>query len=111
VFFLFKPFPLIGGLNCASLLKFMQNDGVNYSMALITDRAKFVLPEVYFACSHSHIPVLKLESATVSAQCEAWSRLDTGVTVTEYLPAENKVRLSNDKEYTYKALVVTPGFN
>jgi NADH dehydrogenase FAD-containing subunit len=27
------------------------------------------------------------------------------------VPAENKVILSNGREYTYKALVVTPGFD
>ncbi len=30
--------------------------------------------------------------------------------VTEFLPNENKVRLSNGREYTYKALVVASGF-
>jgi len=31
--------------------------------------------------------------------------------VTEFKPEENKVLLSNGREYTYKALVLTPGFN
>jgi len=36
-------------------------------MGLISDRSRYILPEVYFAVSHGHLPELKLESATVSA--------------------------------------------
>ena len=57
----------IGGLNSTALLKFLQADGVNYKMALITDRSRYILPEVYFGVSHGHIAELKLESGTVSA--------------------------------------------
>jgi hypothetical protein len=54
---------------------------------------------------------LKLESGTVSAQVEPWSRAETFVKVTEYKPNENKMKLSNGKELTYKALVLAPGFH
>lgn len=80
-------------------------------MALISDKIRFVLPEAYFAVSHGHIPDLKLESATVSSQVDQWSRTDTNVRVTEIKPKENKVKLSNGREYTYKALVIAPGFD
>lgn len=79
-------------------------------MALITDRSRFILPEVYFTVLNGHIKDLKLESATVSAQVEQWSRADTNVKVTKFSPNENKVKLSNGKEYTYKALVIATGF-
>lgn len=48
----------------------MQADGVNYKMALVSDKSRFILPEAYFAVSHGHIAELKLESSTVSAQIE-----------------------------------------
>jgi NADH dehydrogenase FAD-containing subunit len=79
-------------------------------MAIVADRSRFVLPQVYFGASHGHIPELKLESGTVSAQIEQWSRTDTGARITEFLPEQNKVKLSNGREYTYKALVVATGF-
>ena len=80
-------------------------------MAIVTDQSRFVLPENYFPCTHSHLPVLKLESATVSAQVDPWSRANIGVKVTEYKPHENKLVLSNGQEYTYKSLVIAPGFD
>lgn len=79
-------------------------------MDLVTDRSRYILPEVYFAVVHSHVKDLKLESATVSAQIEPWSRADTFVRVAKFMPEENKVKLTNGKEYTYKALVVSTGF-
>jgi len=54
---------------------------------------------------------LKLESSTISGQVENWSRTNVGVTVTKYMPNENKVELSNGKTYTYKALVLATGFD
>ena len=76
----------LGGMNTAALLKFLQCDGVSYKMALISDRSRYILPQSYFGVSHGHIPELKLESSTVSAQVEPWSRTDTFTRVTEYLP-------------------------
>jgi NADH dehydrogenase FAD-containing subunit len=37
--------------------------------------------------------------------------MDTFTKVSEFLPNENKIRLSNGREYTYKALVMSTGFN
>ena len=37
--------------------------------------------------------------------------MDTYLKVTKFMPSENKVILSNGKEYTYKALVIAMGFN
>jgi len=101
---------VVGGYNATALMKFLQADDVRYKMAIVTDQSKFVLPENYFTCSHEHIAPLKLESATVSAQVEPWSRLNVGVRVNEYKPNDNKLVLSNGQELTYKALVVAPGF-
>ena len=85
-------------------------DDVHYKMALISDRSRFIMPQSYFGVSHGHISELKLESGTVSAQVEAWSRTDTNVKVVQFLPEQNTVKLSNNKEYTYKSLVLAPGF-
>ena len=91
------------------MTKFLQVDDVPYKMGVIADRSRFVVPENYFAVSHGHAPELKLESGTVSSQVEPWSRFDVGVKVTQFKPDENKVVLSNGREYTYKALVVATG--
>lgn len=80
-------------------------------MAIVTPQSKFILPEVYFGVCHGHIADLKLESGTVSAQISPWSRSETYVKVNEYKPNENKVKLSNGKELSYKALVLAPGFD
>ena len=61
---------VIGGMNATALVKFMQADGVNYKMALVTEKSRFILPQSYFGVSHGHIAELKLESGTVSAQVE-----------------------------------------
>jgi NADH dehydrogenase FAD-containing subunit len=101
---------ILGGMNATALVKFLQCDGVNYKMALVTEKSRFILPQSYFGVSHGHIAELKLESGTVSAQIDPWSRTDTFAKVTQFIPEENKVRLSNGREYTYKALVVNTGF-
>ena len=101
----------VGGMNSTAILKFLQCDGVNYKMALITDRSRFILPQSYFGVSHGHIAELKLESSTVSAQIEPWSRMDTFAKVSQFVPEQNKLRLTNGREYTYKALVMATGFN
>jgi hypothetical protein len=101
----------VGGVNATAVLKFMQNDDVNYKMALITDKSRYVLPQSYFGVSHGHLTDLKLESGTVSAQIAPWSRTDTQAKITKFIPEQNRVTLSNGREYTYKALVVATGFN
>jgi NADH dehydrogenase FAD-containing subunit len=101
----------VGGMNTTALVKFLQCDGVNYKMALVTDRSRFILPQSYFGVSHGHIKELKLESGTVSAQVEPWTRMDTFSKVSQFSPEENKLKLSNGREYSYKALVLSTGFN
>ncbi len=80
-------------------------------MALITPTSRFIIPEAYFGCSHGHIAELKLESGTVSAQVEPWSKIDVNVTATKFRPNENKLETSTGREYTYKSLVVATGFD
>lgn len=80
-------------------------------MALISDKSRFVVPEFYFPVAHSHMKELKLESATISAQVDGWSKSEIGQTVTKIDPHKNTVSLSNGKEFTYKALVIATGFD
>jgi len=100
-----------GGFNATALTKFIQTDGVDWKMALISQQPKYVIPTAYFGVTHGHIASLKLESGTVSSQVDQWSRINVGATVTQYKPNENKLVLSNGQEYTYKALVLAPGFD
>jgi len=101
---------LVGGLNATAMTKFMQTEGVNYKMALVVAQGKSVMPPSYFGVCHGHIDGQKLESSSVSSSVEPWSRTDVNCKVVEYKPSENKVVLSNGREYTYKALVLAPGF-
>ena len=47
-------------MNATSLMKFLQADGVNYKMALVTDMSRYILPNAYFGVSHGHLAELKL---------------------------------------------------
>lgn len=102
---------LVGGHNATAITKFLQVDDVPYKMALIAKTGKYILPQAYLGVSHGHLKDLTLETATVSGQCENWSKLDVGVEVTKIDPNANTVTLNNGKEYTYKALVLAPGFD
>jgi NADH dehydrogenase FAD-containing subunit len=43
--------------------------------------------------------------------CDSWSKLEGGVKVSELNAKGNSMKLSNGKEYTYKSLVLAPGFD
>lgn len=98
-------------MNTAALTKFMQTEGVKYKMALVAGEGKSIIPTAYFGVSHGHIDGQKLESSPVSSQVDPWSRTDIGAKVVQYKPNENKVVLSNGREYSYKALVIAPGLH
>lgn len=70
---------------------------------------KYVLPQSYLAATHGHST--KIESGSVSSQIDPWSRSDLHCKVVQYKPEENKVLLSNGREYSYKALVLAPGLD
>ena len=80
-------------------------------MAIITDQSKFLAPELYFLCSHDAVKPLKLETGSVASQVDASSRVDANLRATKIDPENNKIHISNGKEYTYKALVYAPGFD
>ncbi|CAI2367828.1 unnamed protein product [Moneuplotes crassus] len=102
---------IVGGLNGTALTKFLQNEGKGLKMAIITDRSKFIIPELYFLSSHDAVKSLKLESGSVASQVNAASRVDANLRATKIDPEANKISISNGKEYTYKALVYAPGFD
>jgi NADH dehydrogenase FAD-containing subunit len=47
----------------------------------------------------------------VQAQVDNWSKIETFTKVTKIDAAHDKVELSNGKTFSYKALVLTPGFD
>lgn len=102
---------VVGGNNATALTKFLQNEHNHLKMAIITDKSKFIVPELYFFCSHEAIKPLKLETGSVASQVDGSSRVDSNVRATKIDPENNKIKLSNGKEYTYKALVYAPGFD
>lgn len=80
-------------------------------MALVTPSPKYMIPQAYLPCAHDFTPKLKLMSSSTSGMVENWSRVDVNTTVTSFHPNENKLVLSNGREYTYKALALAPGFD
>lgn len=80
-------------------------------MAVISPNMRFNQPSLYMACAHSHSDKLLAMSDTVIAQVDNWSRADIGASVTKVNPDANSLELSNGKSYTYKALVLAPGFD
>ena len=52
-----------------------------------------------------------METGTLSAMVETWSKIETGTKVTKLEPKENRVTLANGKVWTYKALVLGTGFD
>jgi len=102
---------LVGGMNAVALTKYLQTDDLGYKMAVVTPDGKHIIPQSYLPVSHGFMPGLKLMSGSVSGQVQAWSRVDTGAKVQTFHPNENKLVLNNGREYTYKALVLAPGFD
>ena len=100
---------IVGGHNATALAKFMQHEGHPWKIALISEQQRFICPENYFVCGYGMAPELKIESGTVSSQVKASARLNAGDTVVKYLPEQNKIVLSNGREYTYKTLIVAAG--
>jgi len=92
-------------------LKFAQQDLGDKKMAIVSDKNKFLIPQAYFGCMHEHLAKLDLITDSMSSQVEGWSRIDQNQSVVKYMPNENKVLLSNGREYTYKALVLSPGLD
>lgn len=103
---------IIGGINSTALAKFVQQhpDADKLKMAVVSAQVKYVCPQMYFPTTWGHLPEMQLMSGTVSSQCDNWSRLDVGAKVQTYDPANSKLTLDNGREYSYKALVIAPGF-
>jgi NADH dehydrogenase FAD-containing subunit len=80
-------------------------------MALITDRSKFVNPDLYHLVQTGIVKELKLESGSVGSQVDVSSRVHVQTKVTKIIPSENKVVLDNGREYTYRALVLANGLD
>ena len=52
-----------------------------------------------------------METGTLSAMIDTWSKIESGATVSKLEPNSNKLTLSNGKEFSYKALVLGTGFD
>lgn len=102
---------VIGGLNATALTKFWQNDHIHEKMAIVSERPKFMIPELYMFASYAVIKEFKAESSAVGSQIDKSSRVNTDVRVTSIKPGENKITLGNGKEYSYRALVLGTGLD
>jgi len=84
---------------------------MHLKMALVAENNVYVQPQAYFGVCHSHLPALKLESGTCAAQIDTWSKLENGTSVSKINAEGNTVEMTNGKTFSYKALVLAPGFN
>lgn len=102
-----------GGPHCGALTKFIQQNerAGNLKIAMISKDSVWVQPQAYFGILHSYIKTLKMETGTLSAQIDTWSKIEAGSSVTKLDPNANKLTLSNGKEFSYKALVLGTGFD
>lgn len=104
---------MLGGPNCGALTKYLQAhpDAGNLKMAMVSKDSVWVQPQSYFGILHQHIKALKMETGTLSAMIDTWSKIEAGASVTGLDPKANKLTLSNGKEFSYKALVLGTGFD
>jgi len=106
---------VIGGINATALIKHMQQNEIvqhmHLKMAIVCENTVFIQPQAYFGVCHSHQPELKLKSSTVSAQVDNWSKIEGNVRVTKIDAPHDKLELSNGKTFSYKSLVLAPGFD
>lgn len=79
-------FCITGGINATALAKFVQHEDVNWNMALVTDKGKFIQPQNYYPILHQHLKPLELFTGAVSAQVKSWSKVDIGKKVVKYMP-------------------------
>ena len=103
---------LLGGPNCAALTKFIQQNerASKLKIAMISNQAVWVQPQAYFGILHQHIKELKMETGTLSAMIDTWSKIELSK-VTKLDAPGNTVQLANGKSFTYKALVLGAGFD
>ena len=103
----------LGGPNCSALTKYIQQNehAGHLKIAMISKDAVWVQPQAYFGIINGHIKPLKMETATLSAMIDSWSKIEAGSEVTKLDPHGSKLTLSNGKEFSYKALVLGTGFD
>jgi NADH dehydrogenase FAD-containing subunit len=78
-------------------------------MAFVSPHPKYPLPTGYMPCTSKHTPLYKYVSESKTQYVDKWSRLEN--TSVEAVSTEKKeVKLANGKTFTYKALVLAPGF-
>lgn len=86
---------LIGGPNCGALTKYLQTHekGGNLKIAMVSKDSVWVQPQSYFGILHQHIKELKMETGTLSAMIDTWSKIEVGNPVTALDPNANKLTL------------------
>lgn len=94
------------------MTKFIQQNerASNLKIAMVSKDSVWVQPQSYFGITHSYIKTLKMETGTLSAMVDTWSKIESGSEVTKLDANANKLTLSNGKEFSYKALVLGTGF-
>lgn len=105
----------LGGINATALTKHVQQHPLAHKMhlklAIVSQESVYVRPQTYFGVCHAHISDQQLLSGAVPTQVDNWSRIETGVRLTSLDANANELKLSNGKTFTYKALVLAPGFD
>jgi NADH dehydrogenase FAD-containing subunit len=86
-------------------------DLTDKKMAIVASQSKHVQGPLYMSSVHDHTPKAEMTSSPIGTQVDSWSKVACPQSVVKYMPHENKLLLNNGKEYSYKALVLSPGLD
>ena len=77
-----------GGPNCGALTKYLQahERADKLKIGIVSKDTVWVQPQAYFGILHQHIKALKMETGTLSAMIDTWSRVEGNTTVTNLDP-------------------------
>ena len=79
-------------------------------MAVVSPMSRFIEPTNYFPCAHGHMAKLQADAPAISGMADNWSKIEVA-SVTDLNTSANSLKLSSGKEWTYKSLVLAPGFD
>jgi len=96
-----------------AMLKYLQANerAANLKMAIVSPDVVWNQPQAYFGIINEHLKPLKMETGTIAALCDTWSKVEGGVKATKLDAKNNTIDLSNGKKFTYKSLVLGTGFD
>jgi len=101
----------IGGVNCASTIKYMQYTGFHGPMAGFCTRIQAYNEHLYEYLIHGHMKPFKYNATSFSGNYDAEASIYSNHKIVDINPKENKVIDDMGNTYSYKALVLNTGLD